>query len=274
DSNTSARIGDNAQINRGSADYRFHTVGAGQGVYVNASNDASAISAAGAFGAGLVGLAGAVDFGSFKNSVNASVGGGADVSAKDDVEVNALALKEIRGFSLSGAGGLVGLAASVSVWSIGEQFTDSYQDSEGNSSNALTGDGGATADGEAGSQADKGGGAVTDQLGSYDADANPNTANSRVSSELGGAAGRVSVDRRTGSGFGTMLTAPGGPNQGVTATVGAGADIVAGDDVGVKAFEKIEADYVVGTAAVGFVGAGAAVTVLNISSTVRAQVGG
>ena len=86
-----------------------------------------AVGAAGGF----VGVAGGVDVGSIKNDTGAKILGGARVSAAKDVEVNALGIKELDGFTFSGAGGFVGLSAAVSVWSVGTPIEKNYSDDDG-----------------------------------------------------------------------------------------------------------------------------------------------
>src|SRR5690606_10790565 len=90
------------------------------------------------------------------------------------------------------------VGGSISIWSIGEQFSDSYQNKDGTSANALdmndAEENSGNAGTEAGGQAE---GAVintADMLGEYDADANANTANSRVSAGLSGAGARLTTD--------------------------------------------------------------------------------
>ena len=60
--------------------------------------------------------------GTLKNDTVALIEDGADVRAKNDVAVHALGIKDIDGYSFSGAGGAIALAASISVWSVGTQI--------------------------------------------------------------------------------------------------------------------------------------------------------
>ena len=97
-----------------------------QGVNVSAVNFTRVDAFTGALGVGVVGLAGAVDIGSMKNDTSASIGVDAEVFASADIDVNALSIKELDTLALSGAGGIVGLASSVSVWSIGTAFNPTF----------------------------------------------------------------------------------------------------------------------------------------------------
>ncbi len=128
DSDTRATIGAGAKVNRtGGNNDALST----QSVYVNAGNIVEGFSFAGSVAGGVGAVAGAVDFGTIKNDAFATIEAGAQVSAKDDVEVNALGIKNVQGFSFSGAGGAVALAASVSVWSIGSTLERNYSDDQG-----------------------------------------------------------------------------------------------------------------------------------------------
>ncbi len=116
DSDTYATIETGAHINQ--LDNNSHGK-AGQSVYVNSANQVDGFSFAGSVAGGIGAVAGAVDFGTIKNDSLAVIETGAKVRAVEDVEVNALGIKNVEGFAISGAGGLVGIAGSVSVWSIG-----------------------------------------------------------------------------------------------------------------------------------------------------------
>ncbi|MBI3917574.1 MAG: hypothetical protein HY322_11275 [Betaproteobacteria bacterium] len=284
DSDTTAQIGDNAQINQGSGNYAVlaNGVGPDQGVWVGASNRVELLQLSIGIAGGIAGIAGAISIGSIANDVNATIGTGADVRARSMVEVNALSDKSLDGFTLSGAGGLVGLGASVSVYSLGSTFDAGYEDNEGNSDDAIegdgTGDGQNTADGEANAQANASSGQVGGSIGEMQGEAaapdpGTSTKDSRANAGFGLAQGKLTSGSATTSGKLGLLTAdPGEP--GVIAEVKAGGSIVTAGSVGVAAHETIEADMVSGQLAVGAVGAGAAVSILNLSSNVQARLGG
>jgi len=111
---TFATIGRNAIINGAAG------AGAAQDVAVAARDRTGIVSKDGGFSAApAAGLAGAVDVGVIQSSVGAIIAA-QSVSARRDVVVASVADKQISSNVLSGAGGLVGLAASVSVYSIGD----------------------------------------------------------------------------------------------------------------------------------------------------------
>ena len=58
--------------------------------------------------------------------ISAYIGGGADVRAANDVAINALAVKDIESIAVSASAGLVGVAGSVSVWTIGTTADGNY----------------------------------------------------------------------------------------------------------------------------------------------------
>src|SRR5439155_18004935 len=51
---------------------------------------------------------------------------GATVRAKRDIDVYALAQKQVQTYAVAVAGGFVGVAGSISVWSIGIESTPTY----------------------------------------------------------------------------------------------------------------------------------------------------
>ena len=120
---TLAFIGPNSQINvAGGAD-------ASQSVNVSAIDYFKSLTVTGGAAGGFVGVAGGVDIGIADTSAQAYIGEGSTVHAAQDVEVNGLSRKEVQTYALSAAGGFVGVAIAVSVWSIGTQANSNYQDS-------------------------------------------------------------------------------------------------------------------------------------------------
>ena len=113
DSNTEAFIGAGAEVNQALG------ANAAQSVNVTATNKFDGFTIGGGLGAGIAGVAGAVDVGLLRNDTSAHIDAGAHVSAMHDIDVNALADKNVKTWALSFGGGLVGVAGSVSVWSIG-----------------------------------------------------------------------------------------------------------------------------------------------------------
>src|SRR5439155_930324 len=82
----------------------------------------------GGIAGGFVGVSGAVDVGTVNNNISAKIDAGATVDAEDNIEINAVGIKNISGFDISGAGGFVGVGGAVSVWSIGAQIQKSTKD--------------------------------------------------------------------------------------------------------------------------------------------------
>ncbi|MBK5565795.1 LEPR-XLL domain-containing protein [Ensifer sp. SSB1] len=276
DSDTLAAIGAGAAINQGFADYQLHpgNVGLGQGVYVNAANDVRITSFAGSAAVGFVGIGGGIDFGSIKNDTTASIGANADILARNDVAVSADSIQVLKGFAFSGVGGVVGLGASVSVWSIGQDFKDDYaNEKEGTSGDATTG-GGDNAAADAGEKTDGGVGELTGQMTGFSGDGNSRTADSRVRDNMQGASDRLNDPSFFSGADLDAALIPTNEEHGTTATIEAGADVEAGHDILVVSRQNMKVDLLIGNAAAGLVGAGAAVTVLNVSGQVKAKAGG
>ena len=107
------------------------TVDSSGGVNVSATDRFKSLTIAGGIAGGFVGVAGGVDIGVANNSVQAVLGAGLTLTASGDVEVYAVSKKDISTFAVSFAGGFVGVAAAVSVWSIGTTPNGGYQAASG-----------------------------------------------------------------------------------------------------------------------------------------------
>ncbi|TLN19214.1 leukotoxin LktA family filamentous adhesin, partial [bacterium] len=126
DSDTRAYIEALAKINTGGEPTGEN---AHQDVYVTAANDVTTLVIVGALGAGAAGIGGGTDIGVIRNDVTAFIAG-SDVRAKNDIVVNALADREIQSYTISAAGGVVGVAAAVSVYVLGGNMDSTYTVSE------------------------------------------------------------------------------------------------------------------------------------------------
>ncbi len=145
DSDTAARIGPGALVNVSDPSLvngAMPGVNAAQSVAVVATNQAHAFSMAGAIGlGGTAGLAGGVNLGFLSNNVDASIQAATQIRARDDVLVNAWSDWDAEGYAVGvGGGGEFAFGASVSVFTIGSDFNDSYSAS-GGSDNASQGAG-------------------------------------------------------------------------------------------------------------------------------------
>ena len=101
-----------------------------------------------------------MDVGTLSDNIAAVVQSGARVSAKDNVEVNAVGIQSLTGYVISGAGGAVAAGASVMDWSIGQTLQTNYSDNSGQSANGLV-NGNGNPDSNAASQSQSGTGLVT-----------------------------------------------------------------------------------------------------------------
>ena len=104
---------------------RRHRI-ANQDVRVVAVNDVTVLAIAGAVGVGIVGLAGGVDVGVLHNDTTAFIAG-ADVRARRHVHASARwPTATSSSFAISAGGGVVGLGAAVSVWTLGGNLVSTY----------------------------------------------------------------------------------------------------------------------------------------------------
>jgi hypothetical protein len=119
---TAAFIAEGTRINQRA------TTSTTQSVNVSAVDNFKSFTVAGGVAGGFVGVAGGIDIGIANSSVTAYIGNGSMVNAAANVDVNALSLKSVSTYAVSIGGGFVGVAGSVSVWTIGTQSTTTYHD--------------------------------------------------------------------------------------------------------------------------------------------------
>ncbi len=275
DSNTFATIGANARINQNIQPSPNH------GIYVNAANRVDGFAFAGALASGAVGVSGAVNIASIRNDTLADIAGGAKLYASKDVAVNSLSTELLKGYAIGGASGAVGLAASVSVWSIGSALDKNYsnENNSGNTTpqtaNALEGTGGQRADSDAARQAQESSNQSNQSLINFDKDsANTNQSSTkRVGSLTSIAASKVSSAAPTQAALQAKIDAAGAAS-GTTARISSGATVVAGDAILVNSNAGLTFTQVAGAVSVGAVAVGAGITVNTIASNSTAQAGG
>ena len=270
-SNTDAEIGANALINTLHQGF----AGSTQSVYVNAVNDANVRTFIVGVAAGAGAVSGAVDVGTLNNNTSAKVDAGASVNARDNIEVNAVGIKNITGVDVSGAAGAVGLGGAVSVWAIGAQIQKTAKETNANGTQSTSGSAlsstNGSADDSAGSQAQSGAGTVTggNGLGAFTTDStgNGNTSQNRVQGATNSAATSVNTTAPTGAGVSGVENAAPTP-AGTTAQMDGAA--TAGGDIGVTANDKADVTVAAGQVSVGVFGAGASVAILSVNDNVSA----
>ncbi len=246
DSDTTATIGADADINKGVMDGN-----AAQDVNVTAKNDVDlqAITGSLAIGPLGAGVAGGVDVGTVKNDTSASIGDGAEVYARRDVDVNALARVDLGSIVVSAAGGIVGVGGAVAVYSVGGGLDQESRD--------RLSDDGSGADGYAEDQARDG--SVNSLLaGSDDARIRQTSA-------------KAQTQRATISVSGDLTSAtPSGTSAFIgNATVAAGAG-----DIDVDSRQDVSVDVLTGAVAGGVVGLGVGVGVVSINGANQAFIAG
>ncbi|WP_198937984.1 hypothetical protein, partial [Pelomonas sp. KK5] len=271
DSNTTAIIGANTKINKNNtgADAR-------QGVYVTAANSASGTHFTGAVAGGFVGVGGAVQVGSLKNDTAARILGNADVNAKGDVLVNGISRIDLDSLTISGAGGFVGAAGAVTVWSVGTPLERSYKNDQGTQADGLTktdGDGNQkSGDSDAASQASLAKGQVGSVLGGFSG-GSAGSGQQRVHDQSGAAGTLVGSAGPSQSEWMAAINAA-NPAQGTEATVAGGTSITAGGAITINAQQWADVDFLVGAIGGGAGGVGAGIGVFSTAFNTNANAGG
>ena len=253
DVTTLASVGDNVEINN----LDNNTSGNGaQDVTISARDSSSlaVIDAALGFGA-YAGIAGAVDVAIIRNTTAASIGDGSDVRAKGDITVAGLQNVQTDSIVVSAAGAVVGIAAGVSVTSIGDgldpdgEGSKKLEDDDGNSIGDFVQDG------------------VKDQTVNNELLAT--SENSKV--QAIGTSMQAKRDALDVSGQLTTSAPPLDIPAGTSASIGS-ADIDAGGKLAVESHQTVETKFVAGAIAAGGVGLGAGVGVTVIDTTNTAQI--
>ncbi|HET6237314.1 MAG TPA: hypothetical protein VFE41_20495 [Acetobacteraceae bacterium] len=266
---TNATVGSGAVIN----DANPALANGNQSVYVDAADNfgfqAYVIGVAGGF----VGVTGAVDVGTLADNVAAVVDTGAQVYAKQSVDVGAAGLQSLTGYVISGAGGFVGAGASVMDWSIGQALQTNYSDNSGHSANGLV-NGSGDPDSNAGQQSQTGATLVTGSGGigglTTTGSVNANGSAGRINSATGSAGTMVNNAAPTKSSVLAMQSAT-PVNPGTSAVIQSGAQIHAGGAIGVIAEQQATVKEFLGQVAGGVVGIGAAVDILSFNENVQAS---
>ena len=100
-----------------------------QSVNVSAVDSFKSLTIAGGIAGGFVGAAGGVDIGVADIDDAGVPRGHVDRRTPPaDVDVNALSRKNVQTYALSAAGGFVGVAVAVSVWTVGTATTSTFHD--------------------------------------------------------------------------------------------------------------------------------------------------
>lgn len=262
DSDTTAQLQGGAQVNQGG-------LGGTPMVSVTAGNVVSVVSEGGGVGIGGGGIGGGIDVGTLRNDTWATVGGDAVVTAPGGLDVLAPTLTDIRSFGVGVGAGLVGVAGSVSVWTLGMGVNSTYTDGA-RSDNALAYRGGSGGNTSVPASADTqtSRGDITGLMGAY---ASVDGANAAQTSSLFATAGadytKAQPSGVVSQSFAATTTAS------TLAEIGQAASITA-DGVTVKAFDRLVTGQAVGTVNVGLGTVGGSVAVLNLGRQVTAQVDG
>lgn len=245
-SNTSAYIGNNAQVNTVTTG-----VDAAQSVNLTALNDIKALSVCGGLSVGLVGVTGAVDVATVNNDTSAYIGNDSVVSAAHDIDINALSTKDISSYTVSASGAGVGVAGAVAIYNLGTALTSQSL----GTMNANSGSG--TAYGYVDQQVRQG---IINSLLSGYSDTDVQHAATDVNN------GTTSYSL-TNTLTGTVV--PGG----VAAFIGDRAVVVAGGNLSLNARENVKFYVMAGGVSVAAAGAGGAVAILDFKTDALAYIG-
>ncbi|MDE0936730.1 MAG: hypothetical protein OSA89_12505 [Mariniblastus sp.] len=213
-------------------------------VNVSAVSNLTVNSTDGAGAVGAAGIAGAVDVGKVDHFVWAHIDADAEVSAYNDVDLHGLSQIDVKSAVGAVGAGVAGLSGSVSVWNIGSEFDSDYW-IEGVKSSSLDADG------------------TTIDVFASDATSVTTTRRDTFNNTQDSKPKTLKDD----------LHSKDGPS-GVIATVKQGAEIIAGDDIDVRAREWMLVDNSAGGVGVGIAGVGASVALVNVHSDTEANVYG
>lgn len=265
---TKARIG-NADINKNG-----NTNPSGdQDVFVVAADRATVETYTLGLAGGFVGIGGSVDIGTLNNDTRAVIDNGADVHAADDINVNAVAYKELDTVTISAGGGFVGVAGSINVWSIGTTLNSSYENSEGDPpENSLDSGGNGTANDEAEDQSSQARNASTGHLGTLKNVQGNGKTSGRINTATTDSGTSISGSKATQNMSAKVTAAP--TVVGTSAIIANGSITTADGDIGVRAAEVVDISTTTGGIGGGAVGAAAGISVLSLATNVTAAGGG
>jgi hypothetical protein len=260
-SNTGATVGA-VEINTD------HDGSVAQDVNIGAGNNVNVLSAGGGLGLGAGGIGAGVDVGTIRNNTNAAVDSGSTLDAAGDVNVTSTGLTDLNSYAMSVGGGAVGIAGSVSVWTLGTGVDSSYTDT--NSANdALTfrsGNGANNVGQAADSQTNRTD--VTGVLGQY---SNVGGVGSdQVSTTMSGASSDYSAAQPNGAVSATLASKD---TSGVSSSISSG-DTINSSNLNVGATTVVVPKQISGNAAVGLASVGAGVNILNRGDNTAATMDG
>ncbi|WP_417269807.1 leukotoxin LktA family filamentous adhesin [Celeribacter sp.] len=259
DVTTSAKIGDNAQINQ---DASQAGASGTQDVYVTARDTSISNVYAGGLAVGFVGLAGTVDVGVIKTTTSATIGDGVTLAAKRDVAVNALSNTAGNSVIVAGAAGLVSIGAAIAIYDYGDGIAPGG-DADDKMSDAS--DGAHSLDditGQALEQTnDSDGKGISSLFEGSDTDPRIKSASAKAQT----AREAITLDTAPDTG----LVVP----VGTSANMG-NATVTAGGSLGVRSYDRLTTSFTAGAAAAGIAGVGAGIVVQSVDTTNTAQLSG
>ena len=252
---TLAEIGANAQINQQSGYDNVST----QSVSVIADDS---VTTQGAAGAAAVGGTAGIGLGLVatvtRNTVQARIGNGTVLTARDDVTVDANSVKNISNQGIAFGGGVgLGAAGSVALTLIGGVMSDNASDTLSNDNGDMVADVADQASEDRNERkSDNESANATSNTAAY-TEADDNESNQLVQTQTAG----LQNDIR------------GSSSDTTSASIGADVTITASGDVTVDATETLNLSQISGGAAIGAVGVGGFVAVADYGGSVSASIG-
>ena len=240
-----------------------------QSVRVAAADATKTLTIAGAIAAGFVGAAGGVDVGVANTSTKAYINQGASVSATRDLSLFALSIKDVASYAASIAGGAVGVAGALSIWTVGTQASTSYNDGPDGNTNSLSrnGDPQSVADSNA-----TGSGGYTKIVDGLQGDSSKHSrAQDQIRSVGNSASGSVAGNAPGAGLISGGVTNPGAP-EGTVATISTDVAVVVGGNVDVRASENFRFVGLAGSGSGGVVGVGLSLVLANLTSHTDASI--
>ncbi|MCP4765350.1 MAG: hypothetical protein GY875_03690, partial [Gammaproteobacteria bacterium] len=253
-----ASIGQDARVNTDG------TGNNGQDVLVTASDSSTIDSDTGTIALGTVAVGGALSVDILRNSASATIGSGAEINARDRIDVTAKTVKKVDAKAVSAAAGGVGMSGSIAVAAIGGDLNDdAYEQINGEDDNGDT-------NSDSGSINKTGSSSSVNPLASDDEDSQLNDFN--ATSSLADDVDERNAEREADYGVSDDVATSPDPRSGTLAVVGSDAKLKSGGDLNITAQDTTTSNLLAGAIGVGGVAGAGAATVTVVANNTEAMV--
>jgi filamentous hemagglutinin family protein len=240
------------------------TGNAGQDILVTASDSSTINSDTGTIALGAVAVGGALSVDILRNSASATIGSGAQINAKNRIDVTASTEKTVDAKAVSAAAGGVGMSGSIAVAAIGGDLNDdAYDQINGEDDNGDT-------NSESGSINKTGSSSSVNPLASDNEDTQLNDFN--ATSSLSDDVDQRNADREADYGVSDDVATSPDSRSGTLAVVGSGATLKAGGDLNVTAQDTTTSNLLAGAVSAGGVAGAGAATITVVANNTEAMV--